>query len=582
MKASGSSFSFLTTNQFLQIPFFQRAYVWDEENWSELLENITGDSNTFLGSIIVKNINNSIGDKLVYSVVDGQQRLTTITILIKAISLILDNYSYDYEKFYFNKDFDGSKTIKIVHSRLDSFAYEKVINAVKFEKIEGDSRVIKCFNYFYKRLSNLKENDIFKILKNLTNEIKHSVVLITIDENDNEQAIFDTINNSGVKLTSADTIKNLIFQRAIETSNNNSKHVEEISKIYDKLWANQFHSDETKQSFWEKYRKSGRILRTNLEILLYSFALIKNIHNPNESNLDELHKNFKKHLSNLKYLEILELIKELNDYATSYYIIFDDYDNYNIDDHDFFKLLIINDKLESSSFYPYVLKLSMDKEKNRKNVNLLSEYLIKNSVVKRSNKNFNKECYSLIHGGEFQLDNILKTDEFSKANFKNGLRSIKSNKVGALLLSLVELERRKGLKTDFKTFNLDLSLEHIMPQSWSEKWSTERTPVVDENNKIVNDQEKARSIRNDMIYSIGNMTLLNKPLNSSLKNNDFATKVNGDGKKLMGYKDLSDLLITKIDIVNEVFVYGSKSWNENQIRIREDKIFKELYVKFYY
>jgi organic radical activating enzyme len=323
-----------------------------------------------------------------------------------------------------------------------------------------------------------------------------------------------------------------------------------------------------------KYNKKFNvpIKKTNLEFL----------RNEDFSNLEQISVLGGEPFQNLDHLEILELIKELNDYATSYYIIFDDYDNYNIDDHDFFKLLIINDKLESSSFYPYVLKLSMDKEKNRKNVNLLSEYLIKNSVVKRSNKNFNKECYSLIHGGEFQLDNILKTDEFSKTNFKNGLRSIKSNKVGALLLSLVELERRKGLKTDFKTFNLDLSLEHIMPQSWSEKWSTERTPVVDENNKIVNDQEKARSIRNEIIYSIGNMTLLNKPLNSSLKNNDFATKVNGDGKKLMGYKDLSDLLITKIDIVNEVFVYGSKSWNENQIRLREDKIFKELYVKFYY
>ena len=79
MKAEDKSFYFLATPSYYDIPFFQRAYVWGEENWSELLNNLTSvNQNHFLGSIILKNEVSSAGSVARYLVIDGQQRLTSL------------------------------------------------------------------------------------------------------------------------------------------------------------------------------------------------------------------------------------------------------------------------------------------------------------------------------------------------------------------------------------------------------------------------------------------------------------------------------------------------------------------------
>ena len=83
MIASQSTFNFLSTNSdFYEIPFFQREYVWEQNNLSDLYEELLDEkSNHFLGSVIIrKNENNS---KYKYSIIDGQQRLTTISILVR-------------------------------------------------------------------------------------------------------------------------------------------------------------------------------------------------------------------------------------------------------------------------------------------------------------------------------------------------------------------------------------------------------------------------------------------------------------------------------------------------------------------
>lgn len=88
MKAESKSFSFLNEIQTFEIPFFQRAYVWKKDNWEELLDDLKQvNRRHFLGSIILKKINDSsvFGATTRVSVIDGQQRLTTLSILLKAI-----------------------------------------------------------------------------------------------------------------------------------------------------------------------------------------------------------------------------------------------------------------------------------------------------------------------------------------------------------------------------------------------------------------------------------------------------------------------------------------------------------------
>jgi len=137
MKAEAKSLRFLGESpQKLTIPFFQRHYVWKKENWEELLESLEGlEVKPFLGSIILK-MTNSISPSEA-SIIDGQQRLTTLTILAKAIYDSLpgekrenSGVRRDIEGFLFYRlnasdKFDDSY-IKIEHSRIDREDYTKM------------------------------------------------------------------------------------------------------------------------------------------------------------------------------------------------------------------------------------------------------------------------------------------------------------------------------------------------------------------------------------------------------------------------------------------------------------------------
>lgn len=91
MEAKSSSFLFLSRDRF-QIPYFQRPYVWSEDNWKKLINNIIDNNyDCFIGSVIIQRVKEDL-----FSIIDGQQRITTICILLKACQRIInDEDSYD-------------------------------------------------------------------------------------------------------------------------------------------------------------------------------------------------------------------------------------------------------------------------------------------------------------------------------------------------------------------------------------------------------------------------------------------------------------------------------------------------------
>ena len=86
MKAETRALSFLRTEGIVKIPFFQRSYVWNEKNWEDLIVDLlkTGKRH-FLGSLILKQVETQSGSPKQVLVIDGQQRLTTLTILLRAL-----------------------------------------------------------------------------------------------------------------------------------------------------------------------------------------------------------------------------------------------------------------------------------------------------------------------------------------------------------------------------------------------------------------------------------------------------------------------------------------------------------------
>ena len=133
MKAEAKSLRFLGESpQKLTIPFFQRGYVWKKENWEELLRCLCDkNAKPFLGSIIIKNVGTVNPTEA--QVIDGQQRLTTLTLLSKAIydTLTLNKDKLEGKDPYEEYDDDDDKYGK---SELKSFLFYKVNAADPFKK----------------------------------------------------------------------------------------------------------------------------------------------------------------------------------------------------------------------------------------------------------------------------------------------------------------------------------------------------------------------------------------------------------------------------------------------------------------
>ncbi len=139
-------------NRIVEIPFFQRSYVWGEEQWERFLEDMEFVSQHnkpyFLGSIILKQqetqIERNIGD--IRTLVDGQQRLTTLIIFFKTLWLIKKKNNLFESRF---KLFGDNKKSALYHNHNDIESFEKISDLEDVEDIEsGKDTIIGAYNFF--------------------------------------------------------------------------------------------------------------------------------------------------------------------------------------------------------------------------------------------------------------------------------------------------------------------------------------------------------------------------------------------------------------------------------------------------
>ena len=137
MEALARSFSFISNESIVKIPFFQRGYVWTKENWEDLLSELLNlHKNHFFGSIILKQQRVSTGEPKEVLVIDGQQRLTTLSIFIKAL---YDSFSDELKDntrdvirqhlFFKRNRTDKNFNVKIQHSYADANSYNHIIHS---------------------------------------------------------------------------------------------------------------------------------------------------------------------------------------------------------------------------------------------------------------------------------------------------------------------------------------------------------------------------------------------------------------------------------------------------------------------
>ena len=600
MLAKGRPFSFTNKQMILEVPFFQRGYVWEEDNWNDLLENLESEDSHFLGSILLKDIKVETGEIPKKLVIDGQQRLTTLSILLRALYDRIEPTIADpmikgnlrlmmVNQLFSPKSFDDvDPAIKLIPSYLDKDCYSDVVKGkysdTWMNKSENDHHIVQCYKYFRGRFDGQSDDIVKKLWELLTSNTPDDescfiLVVIDLGQNENEQLIFDTLNTAGIRLSCSDIVKNELFRRLEEAAKTESKHIK-ITDIYEEKWRKVFVENEEVDSFWKDTRQSGRMTKDNLELLLHSVAIIKGYFDPETDKLPNLAQKYKDTFKTMGYDSLLNFMDELKEYS----VLFKD--NFTVDPSKMYSyedklalLLLILNVSGITTMYPYILReLKDNPESCNATFEKMAAYVMWNAVCSIPTKNYNKECKQIMNGKTFEKLFAEKCETYG-ASLIDGLKDLtpRKNHIASLILFAIELKRRAAVEGKIENNSLQyaLTLEHVMPRKWEENWSVSALPVYIDG-EICQDDEIAKNTREKAIFEIGNMTLLKGRLNTSISNAAIDIKINGNGKK-EGIK-ISDLKITSQDIVEyhtKAEKYGGV-WDERIIAERTSALMKEF------
>lgn len=521
---------FFQGNLQFEIPFFQRAYVWSEDNWNIFWDHLVGEveayengvqSEHFIGTIITKQKENKNLSENIVELIDGQQRLTTITVFLKALADTsmgeLPNLRESIESLLWFKDSYSNKHYRMIHSRIDKPNFHQIMEMPDKLENEENSSIINAYKYFIKKLENYTDHQREMVKQVLLHKIP--IISMLLDKDDDEQEIFDTINSLGVRLTIAELLKNYLFKD------------KELVEYYEEEWQSVFENDEEQVEFWSTVRSSGRVKRDNIELLLYCMLIIET---KKEVRLEKLFSEYKLHLKEMDVEEKKQFLLRLNDLANLYLEMPQKEEliefGFKNQTKRFFHLL---ENLEITTIFPLILYLySNISDENELNscFKILESFIALRQICKFTTKNYNNLFIQIIRSlDKIKMEKKIDSNDLleilkSFTDFGNRMptklevqeafqNSILSNKQAGAILYTIALKDIDSEYSDTKTLSSkSFSVEHMMPKKWEENWSD-----VD-----LNDLSKFK--RKQKILTIGNLTLITKNLNSKLRNQSWVNK----------------------------------------------------------
>ncbi|MCH4605912.1 DUF262 and DUF1524 domain-containing protein [Helicobacter pylori] len=489
-------------NQFV-IPIYQRLYSWKKEQCKQLWDDIIkigGDDKMnghFIGSILyvldgIKHSKNPL------FIIDGQQRLITITLLFIALR---DHLSDEVkrkeieEHYLINSDKDGDKKFRLILSESDKDTLLSLIDRNKRKPSELSSKIMENFKLFEEwiRKNTDKLETIFKGLDKLM------IVEIALDKiKDDPQLIFESMNSKGIELTQTDLIRNYILM---------GLEPEEQKIFYEKYW----------RAMEEGFEQSEREELFNKFVRHYLTIKTREI-----PNINKVYVAFKDYRQK-EGIGIENLLKDLQKYCGYFcQIVFK-----KEADKDLNKALGFLVDLKMDVIYPLLLELYSDYSDG-----VLSEqdfisiiYLIESYICRRAvcglgtnglNKTFasftkkiNKAQYLesiKVHflslettKGKFPKDSEFK-DSFTTKELCSSNKTEKAR---------YYLERLENFDTKEPVNTKECTIEHIMPQTLTEEWERD----LGENFQAIHDK---------YLHTIGNLTLTG--YNSKYSNRSFQEK----------------------------------------------------------
>lgn len=567
MKASETSLRNLLegSKQFL-IPLFQRPYSWKQENWETLWEDLMSLYNDddkgfyFLGPIVTQAELGTADGITRYIVIDGQQRFTTLSILLAALRNYLKKSDKQmaeqiHEFFLINKYQKNDDAYKVLPTQDDCDAYKSIIdNKIPKSKNKGlqSGQIYEAYKFFDNKLKKpLIDEDISLDYTKFKNIILERLVLVNItsDNNDNPYLIFESLNNKGEELTQADLVRNYIFMKLPseereEIYNNDWLPVQESFKSNMKQ---KEYADELTNAFWYYLRKDGEAVNEKAV-----YKSIKQRFDESAKRFDKPELGIKTELANLikfnnYYLRLnfdeeeqeptlkrwFQRFKKL-DFNTCHIFllnIYDDYENELLSIQDFDKILRY---LESYFVRRWIVGIPT------RALGTLFNNLYKQVKAENSNDLVTGLRQVLCKFEKTQIfpDNDLFRQHLIHEPLYNPKSSTANERVKFLLESVEESLTKERVDT------VPMSIEHILPQ---------KSPLHKEWQEMLGVQYN--KVHKEWLHTLGNLTLTQ--YNSELSNKPFKEKL----KILTSSNVTLNQYFRKIDI-----------WNEEEIKNRAEHL----------
>jgi hypothetical protein len=224
------------TKQML-IPLFQRPYEWATKDWETLWNDVleqyeraegSGTANHFTGAIVTAPARSVPVGVSKFLVIDGQQRLTTVAILLCAIRSLVDAEGRDYRKLsrlLVNEDDEGLDHYKLLPTQPDREAFQSLVNGAP----SPGSRMGEALQFFRTKLQGQDSDGNQIELERLTQTLQSriTVVAIHLGDTDDPYLIFESLNAKGTPLTQADLIRNYLLLRL---------HANDQQRVYEHSW----------------------------------------------------------------------------------------------------------------------------------------------------------------------------------------------------------------------------------------------------------------------------------------------------------------------------------------------------------
>jgi len=544
MKASSANLlSVIKGPKQFVIPIYQRTYSWHQAQCEQLFKDILRISQSdnihghFVGSVVYfQQSIHTVSDVPRLLVIDGQQRLTTITLLIAALAEFVKDHPCDIETnstklqnyYLFNAEEDGDLHFKLLLTRSDKQTLIDLLKGISPSESKS-LRVFENYQFFKQRITAANVTDVYNGLMRLF------IVDVALEKDiDNPQLIFESLNSTGLDLSQADLIRNYVLM---------GQEVSLQTELYEQHWF------PMEQSFGNEYAvwfnafmrdylsvKTGTISR--IDQVYDAFKLFVQSSNAPGSIKDvvaDIHRYAQFYVNMVLHKEPSELLQKAFkrisrlkvDVSYPFLLaVYHDYASQNLTEADFYHILCLVENYVFRRAICGIPTNSMNKTfanlyKSARKDNYLEGIQAALLLLLDSYKRFPSDA-------EFQKEIVIK-DVY---NFRNR---------NYLLDRLENHQRKEHVSVD------EYTIEHILPQNQdlSTEWKT-----------MLGDDWQ--TVQNEYLHTLGNLTLTG--YNSELSDRAFSQKKTIDGGFNHSPIRLNDFL-RKID-----------TWNAEQIKNRADEL----------